>query len=745
MRIRYGSVSTHERRSRALGRGLHRRVLAVAALVIAAWIAPAASAQVPLSAVDDQTEVRRISFKFVDGNVFEESVLEDQIWHSEPGFWDKVMKILPLLTMPEFPFQPIELQKDVVRLRRYYERNGYLHPIIDYPASQVDTSANKIHIIFSIRRGPPLIIQDVGFFGPDDDYVAAFFEPAFREKWIEFRDGVTLAAGERYTEFHGIRLQDQVLTWLKNAGFAFATVDRETVIDSTANTVDLRFDVDPGPRGYVSDIVIEGNESVSDNVVLRELPFKVGDRFSASELARGQQELFSLGLFRVALSDVPEQERDSSVVVRYRIREAQPRYATAQTGYALEEGANVRGEWTHRNFLGGARRLTVNGILSSGYGARRAGGFQATRQVNGSVSLQQPYLFSRDLSGVFTPFYEWQNNPGQRIQFQEVGVRSSIIYTVYQYRTVTFQHSFVRSQPLRAENIGQLPNSEFTLDDDLDIYNRNIFSLSANLGKVDDFINPTRGFIVRPLLEAGGQLLSLKDDVEYYKARLEGVGYLPLARGYDLTGRIYAGRIWPTGESINQDSTQIEFRFDRIRFYAGGSSDVRGWPNNLLGYKVAVRDVAVNSEGDTLAVDYDYEPNGGLAKIAANVELLTPLPFFGPAWRGALFLDAGQVFPTAGVEIPSPEADSLLNARERESIVNLALRDLRFGVGGGLRYQTLVGFIRFDIGYKINPTLEDLATPEDIWMLRRGDITADQVDRRFWNRIRLHLSIGQTF
>lgn len=726
---------------RAAGRS--RIVVCIFAAALLCWLAASlpAAAQVPLSAVNNDTEVRNISFKFVDGNDFDEKILEEQIWHRDPGFWDKVMKVLPFISMPEFPFSPIELQKDVVRLRSYYQRNGFLHPTIDYPASQVDTSSNRIHIIFSIRRGPPLIIQDVGFYGTGEEYAAELFRPAVREKWIDFRDEVTLETGSRYTEFEGIRLRDQVQSWLKNAGFAFASVRREADVDSSANTVDLRFTVDPGPRGYVSEIQIEGNESVSRNVVIRELPFSVGDRFSAEKLTQGQQELFALGLFRAAISDVPEQPRDSSVVVRYRLREARPRFTTAQTGYALEEGANVQGEWKHRNFLGGARTLTVSGAASSGIGGRRAGGFRPTQQYRGSVSLQQPYLFSRKLSGIFTPFYEWQDNPAQRIQFQEAGLRTSVIYTVYTYRTVTFQHSLVRSQPLSGGTftVAELPNTEFVLGEDLDIYNRNIFTLSANLGRVDDFLNPTRGFLVRPLLESGGQLITMKEDVNYFKTRLEAIGFMPLTRGYDLTGRIYAGRIWPTGDSRNQEpGTQTEFRFDRIRFYAGGASDVRGWPINLLGQKFAFREVITSAEGDTLDIDYDFEPNGGLAKLAANLEVLTPFPFFSSAWRGALFVDVGQVYPTA-------KTDSLLRAKERESKVDFSLKDLRIGIGGGLRYETMVGFIRFDLGYKVNPTLEDLASPKEVWLLEDKQIQRSEIETSVWDRFRLHLSIGQTF
>ena len=89
---------------------------------------------------------------------------------------------------------------------------------------------------------------------------------------------------------------------------------------------------------YPEGILIEGNESVPDYVVRRELPLQVGQRFSQQKMIEGQRELFGLDLFRVAVADVPEQERDNTVTVRYVVREAKLRVVRAQTGYGFEDG-----------------------------------------------------------------------------------------------------------------------------------------------------------------------------------------------------------------------------------------------------------------------------------------------------------------------------------------------------------------------------------------------------------------------
>jgi hypothetical protein len=70
---------------------------------------------------------------------------------------------------------------------------------------------------------------------------------------------------------------------------------------------------------------------------------------------------------------------------------------------------------------------------------------------------------------------------------------------------------------------------------------------------------------------------------------------------------------------------------------------------------------------------------------------------------------------------------------------------MRFGTGVGLRFETVVGFLRLDLGYKINPGPEDLASPEELWKLQNEQLEEHEIKGKFLDRFRLHLSIGQAF
>lgn len=753
-----------------------RSTLIASTLLCCLVVFPAA-AQNPLFLVNEETTVRNVSFDFVDTQTFDESRLKEQVATEGPTFWDRVRSIPPIsnLFAPNtYPFDPLTLQRDVVRLHRFYNRQGFLHPEIDYPDSRLDTTSNSIHVIFSIREGPPLAIQDVAFYGADTtSYAVSEFSGRLRDEWIRFRDETSFRRGERYTDTRRTQIESQVTSWLQNRSFAFAQVNTQTQVDSTVNTVDIRFLIDPGPRARFGEISVEGAESIRPSVVRRELPFKEGDPFTERALVRGQRELFGLNVFRLALVDVPQQQRDSTVDVRVRVRESRLRYITAETGYAREGGLTAEGTWNHRNFLGGGRNLSIGLTTNSGLLASPPQPYMGlTRLFRGSVSLRQPYLFVTNLSAIVEPFLQFERNPlleenedaFLNLNASEYGVNTTLLYEILPFRTVTLQHTFSRASGTTRRfgvdtdttGLGQLTR---------DLYNKNILTLGATVGQTDDRLNPSRGWLARPVAEFGGPMRL--SGVEYAKLGGELTGYMPLTDVTSLTARLAGGRIWPFGVSTFQfEDSRIENRFDPIRFYTGGPSDVRGWGSQLAGPKYNRTAFVRDGSGDIrfpedctpgepdclpLTTDERYEALGGLSKLAANVELRLPFPGLGSEWLTAVFFDVGQVSARQvqqRSECSNPLRCDQADLFEDEGHLRLAPDAFKYGVGAGIRYRTPVGFARLDLAYKLNPDRKDLIGPrnalleETSWPGKPDDFDPQT---RFWRRFNLHLSIGQAF
>lgn len=684
--------------------------------------------------VNERTTVGNISFEFIDGQTFDASRLAEQIALTEPSTLDRIRRTLPFLSPAPHPFAPLVLQRDVVRLRNFYRQNGFLKAQIDYAQTRLDTTNNRIDVVFDIREGPPVIIQDVGFFTQDtSDYAVSQFAGDLRERWIDFRDANTFQTGERYTDFERLRIEDVVLRWLRNQGFAFAETGAAVALDSTYNTADIRFIVDAGPRARVDSIQIEGTESVSRQVALRELPLKEGEWFSADELSRGQRQLFSLNLFRLALADVPEQPRDSTVTLRYRVREASLRYITAETGYARTVGVATQGQWTHRNFFGAARTLSASALANTGlFASTGDGAIRSSNLYRGSLTLNQPYLFSNNLSLIVSPFLQFEKSAFLAendelplgINTRQYGNNTTLVYEWLPFRTASLQHTYSNTQTFTEELV---IDSLAIIQTPGDQYNRSILSLSATLGRADDYLNPSRGYLVRPLLEVGGG--PLQGAIDYRKASLELTGYLPLTDRISLAGRLIGGSLfYDTGLVTRDSSGAWENRFDPIRFYAGGPNDVRGWAVQQAGEKSPVLDVVLRDSADPPFEEADvdtlgivYEPVGGRYKLGYNVEGRFPFPGLGSSWGTAVFLDAGMVNDAAAIE------------------------NFRYGAGVGLRYRTPVGYLRLDLAAKLNPTPRDLARPREYYEWSNGSDGSDALDTHWLRRFRLHISIGQAY
>ncbi len=644
-----------------------------------------------------------------------------------------------------------------------------LRPGVDYAESAFDPLANSIDVRIRIRQGPAIIIQDVGFYA-HRGYLANALDDETRTRWIRFRDRTSFRTGDRFTAFDVVRIEDQVLGWLKNEGYAFASLETSVEVDSVLAAADIGFEVDPGPRAVVDTLLIEGNRRVGDRVVRRELPLGEGDLYSEEKLTRGQRGLFGLNLFQVAQTEVPEQPRDSTVTVRIMLREARLRYVTAETGYAPQTGIALEGQWSHRNFLGGARTLTALGEIDSGLLAGSGIQAETRRLFRTSTALAQPYLFVSGLGAVVEPFVQYERDPllldtslPFSINRREFGLNSTLIYELGPFRAISLRYGFSRATQFAARRVMAVR----------DAYNKSAYTISGTLGRTDNALNPVRGVLFRPFVEHAGLLertLGLgAPGLEYFKAGLDVSAYVPLNARFRLGVRLGAGRLWPLGESRRGPgaggsapgdplfSVPLEDRYDPVLFYAGGASDVRGWNAGLLGPKVNRTQFERDEAG---AVIYDttgprtatevFEPVGGKSRLLGSLEMRLPLPGLGRAYHAAVFLDAGRVSARydASAACARPlgqEGADPANAGAQCGITDagdVGLDRFKFGAGAGIRYQTPIGFARIDIGFKLNPDDLDLQSPRNAFLASQG-LQAPQ--RRAMRRFGIHISLGQAF
>jgi outer membrane protein insertion porin family len=167
-----------------------------------------------------------------------------------------------------------------------------------------------------------------------------------------------------------------------------------------------------------------------------------------------------------------------------------------------------------------------------------------------------------------------------------------------------------------------------------------------------DLLDPREGSVVNLTVEqAGGPW---QGAYSFYTAVVDAKKYFPLPGGRTLAGRFRIG----TGDGFGQSRDLPLFR----SFFAGGINSTRGYDRNLVG-----------------PLTDGQKPIGGRSLLEGSIEIRTPI--YGP-FGGVAFLDVGEV---------------------RRQPASYTVGDLEFGAGVGVRYHTIVGPLRVDLGIPLDP------------------------------------------
>ena len=447
------------------------------------------------------------------------------------------------------------------------------------------------------------------------------------------------------------------------------------------------FDIILGQRPTIKEIVVEGEKTVAKNVVKREITLKKDQHYSESARRNSLTQLYAHPLFDQAEIQISEQSDTASLILDVRVTEEEMRSFQWRIGAGyfdrLERPIRIfdgyqlfrtQLSWVHRNLGGGGQQFTAGLKLS-----------YFERYIEADYLF--PFVFNTNSSVRIHSFSQYRDERAYDIS--STGIGTAFSYTVNNRLTGTLSYRFALNDESNVEAGQGIPDSLLT-------YNLSVFNLSARYHS--EGIIGYNTFSIQPIFEFSG--LFGEGDFSYQRLLLDLRKYTPVGRSSIFASRIRGGWIFEQ----NRDSLPSD-----VRFYNGGSTLVRGWARHNLGPKEWVERVD-SSSGNSVS-RYSFVPTGGKASLTLNLEWREQFK----KWRGGygvLFLDGGQVW---------------------ENTESVAIKDIQWALGAGIRYRAPFGPIRMDLAYKLNPTSEDLGA---IPGLR---------DKQPWARWTLYLSIGEAF
>jgi translocation and assembly module TamA len=572
-----------------------------------------------------------------------------------------------LIRKTPVPFDPLLVEVDEKRVEQFYREHGYFSAEVTRVATNA-VGRQDMDVTFHVREGKPTRIASLRLSGTP---------PELRRNEIDELLG--LEPGEvfkhpRYAEAK-LRLEAR----LGQKGYAHARVHGRVEIDRERRDASVDVRLDPGPRARFGRTLIAGLGRIPKETVLRRVAWDEGDTYDPAKLERTQGELLQLGYFAMARIDVEHEGRPETVDVTIHVAEAQRHEVRLGGGVLLDRSRlEVRGRagYVVKSWLDPL--LTLRLDARPGYvvlpGRDAITGFtgEASATLEKIDLLDVPRLRGESMVGWDFDVFEAYRTMGPEAR-------------------LTLDRPFFESERLRLGVGWDIRRLTITADDPaiadelgiVDPYRLAYYEQTFTWDGRDNLLDPHRGGYARLALEEGGPWAG--GAFEYARVTPELRGYVPLGKRLVLAARSRGGWLGPLGGDETTPLTQ--------RFFGGGSSGHRGFAYRRLSPML-------------MGTDGRQIPVGGNAHFLATGEVRVDVARVRKSWLGVVgFVDAGDVTP---------------------EVADLQMQNLHYATGIGLRYDTIVGPLRLDLGYRLN-RVDEMDSPD------RG--------RRF----AFHFSLGEAF
>lgn len=447
--------------------------------------------------------------------------------------------------------------------------------------------------------------------------------------------------GQPYDPSAVERDRDALAQRLADLGYGDAQVKAEVVRSAGGDGeswATVHYRIEKGPRVRIRRIIVKNNYFTWDRVIRRELPFRPGDPYVPSQILEAQRRLYRLGLFR-SVSLSPVSVAPGLRDLHVRVAERPAGEAQYGFGYNTRSGLRNFLQLSHRNLFGTGRAVSLRGELNQ----------------DPSNFLPDEYLTTLDVREprLLESWFDLRTN----LVYQ----RSQRSIDEFSIRRFSFSTGLERefAPGIQTSLLLEFEDSRvFDVAPDAVLTGQDVGRLrTVTLNPIlvfdgrDDAFAPTRGVFETLRVRYGTPAFG--SEVHFAKATAQHSQYFSLAPGWIL---VYAARVG-IAEPLGRSST-IPIR---ERFFLGGRTSVRGFDENSIGPR--------GERGNPIGGDFLLNGNG---------EFRFPL-FWGLG--GAVFVDGGGLY-----------------LRDR----GISIREFRESAGPGLRYQTPIGAIRLDYGFKLD-------------------------------------------
>jgi len=541
-----------------------------------------------------------------------------------------------------------ELKTDVERLTAFYYDHGYVNVKVDNPV--VEREGDELKISVKIDEGEPFDFGEIAFSG---DYEGPTVDDA------KLKEQIAAKEGERFRASLLREDVDKLSDYYGDLGYAFANVEPQTLIRPQDKRVDVSYQVSKGNPVTIGEIEITGNTKTRDKVIRREMRIHEREQFSATKLRKSRDALRRLGFFSEVNVTTRKATSPDEINVLVDLKEGSTGAFSAGAGFSSGDEFLFNVRVSENNLFGYGLRVVANADIG-------------TIRNNIFLSATDPYFLDTPLLAAltlntvdleFSDFTRSSTGVSARLLYplEALGLESLGPVSLEDTR-VGFEYRLERA---RISDVAfDAPPSIFT-----ESGTSTISSISPNLlrNTLNHAFDPTDGSFQEVSVEFAG----LGGDTKFVLVEARGRWFVPI---YRIPG--FGPLVYSSGGTIAYGIGEEGLSGHEIplvqRYFPGGINTVRGFETRSLG----PRENAFDPQGNIV----NNQAVGGTNELIAQNEFIFPI-VQQLGLRGVVFFDAGNAwFQRDGLDIGN----------------------LRYSVGGGVRWLSPFGPLRLELGVPLN-------------------------------------------
>jgi outer membrane protein insertion porin family len=539
------------------------------------------------------------------------------------------------------PFVASDIQEGTELVHRLYVAEGFLDAVVDEPRYTFHEDANRVDVTIPIHEGRQYSFGNVSFHGQ-----TIYGADALRGQIEDLLK-------QPFTDARVADIPRRLQAYFKTRGYYEVKVEATAEPTTAVNgRIPVDVAISPGQLYHFSgEVFVNGLTRLHPSFVQKRFSSLAGKTYSPEVLDERFRTLMRTGLFNVLKIEPTPIADEDSLLLNISAEEAKSKELGFSLGYGTFEGGIIGAQFRDRDLFGYGRPLTLSVEVSQ-------------RSYKGEVIYEDPFLFDTDFSfrnraAAFTFDYDGYSKfeLGDRIELNRKITKQYEAGLVFAVR-----HVEVTQTSIAARFLGDTS------------YFVNSLGFTHTLDLRESPLVAPRGLLINNTLDVAStafgseiQLIRATGRIAYFlpfgpKSLTPGVvedqTAPPLQRWFQQSSLAFgarAGIVHSLNHSGPDEPTTLPID---ERFFNGGATTVRSFGERDLGPQ-----------------DPKGNPIGGEFYTVFNVEYTFPI--YGEL-QGALFFDAGNLLPTS----EEPGVD-----------------DMRYALGGGLRYKLPIGPIRLDYGW----------------------------------------------